>query len=208
MSDSWMLRKLEPGLVEQYSRSSVFMTSTMKSEPGRSTTMSPGSFLSFLFDPCFAPSFAGASCSAASGDCASTVPAATPAPAAAVFRNVRRSTPAFFSSSIRFLLAHASQIVRGRVYHRDSAIERRSSMPNNQPSENAISIARSAPGLPACRNEKGRREPALSPRRRFLEEVDHPQARADRVRARRNGCAVHHPAPPVLPAALLVHAVV
>src|SRR5436853_88263 len=78
MSDSWMLRKLEPGLVEQYSRSSVFMTSTMKSEPGRSTTMSPGSFLSFFFEPCFAPSFAGASCSAASGDCARTVAATAP----------------------------------------------------------------------------------------------------------------------------------
>src|SRR6186997_2803784 len=129
MRDSWMLRKLEPGLVEMYSRSSVFSTSTMKSEPGRSTTMSPGIFFSFFFGPSFTPSFAGASCFAASGDCASTVAAAAPALAAAPFRNVRRSTPAFLSSSIDF-----SSCMRRNSLAGKSIIgippERRSSMAN------------------------------------------------------------------------------
>src|SRR6478672_2250642 len=92
-----MLRKLEPGLVEMYSRSSVLMTSTMKSEPGRSMTMSPGPGLSFFFFPL---SFGGASGLAASGACASTVAAAAPALAAAPFRKVRRSIVDFLSSSI------------------------------------------------------------------------------------------------------------
>src|SRR5262245_10653497 len=36
MIDSWRARKLEPGLAVQYSIPSALMTSTMKSEPGRS----------------------------------------------------------------------------------------------------------------------------------------------------------------------------
>src|SRR5208282_5460374 len=37
MSDSWRLRNELPGLAQRYSKSSVLRTSTMKSEPGRST---------------------------------------------------------------------------------------------------------------------------------------------------------------------------
>ena len=37
MKDSWRPRKLEPGLEMMYSKSSVFSTSTMKSEPGSVT---------------------------------------------------------------------------------------------------------------------------------------------------------------------------
>jgi hypothetical protein len=44
MIDSWMPRKLDPGFDATYSKSSVLMTSTMKSPPGRSvvrTSVSP-----------------------------------------------------------------------------------------------------------------------------------------------------------------------
>ena len=39
MIDSWMPRKLDPGLDATYSKSSDLMTSTMKSPPGRSVVM-------------------------------------------------------------------------------------------------------------------------------------------------------------------------
>src|SRR6185312_10329977 len=105
MSDSCRLRKLEPGLVAMYSRPSVLITSTMKSEPGRSTTRSlPSCAPSDL--PACAPSFfsfAGSPCATWVAAAASGVAAAAavaPAPAIAVFRNARRSTPGFLSSSI------------------------------------------------------------------------------------------------------------
>src|SRR5688572_12078689 len=106
MIDSCRLRKLEPGLVVMYSRSSVLMTSYMKSEPGRSITMSPECGLSFFPLPGSWPGAfgAGASCRAASGDWARTVGVARAAEAAADFRKVRRSTPDFLASSIVFLL--------------------------------------------------------------------------------------------------------
>src|SRR5438477_2522917 len=75
-----------------YSRSSDLMTSAMKSEPGRSTTMSPGIIFSLLL---WVASFAPLSAAAAS-----TGAALTPTPAAAVFRKLLRSTPPFFSSAI------------------------------------------------------------------------------------------------------------
>src|SRR3954469_3866000 len=102
-----MLRKLEPGLVAMYSRSSVLMTSTMKSLPGRSMTMSPVAGLPFCGLP---PSdgFAGASCFAASGDCAPTVAAAVaPTPAAADFRKSRLSMALLSSSSFQSSLSLA-----------------------------------------------------------------------------------------------------
>src|SRR4029078_6005852 len=96
-----MVRKLEPGLVEMYSRSRDLITSTMKSEPGRSTTMSPGGGLSFP---------RGRESNFAAASAADWAPASAGAPAAAtptavVFRNVRRSRLPFFSSDIRLLLA-------------------------------------------------------------------------------------------------------
>src|SRR5438445_151351 len=84
-----------------YSRSSVLMTSTMKSEPGRSTTLSPGSIFSlFLGD--WAPACAGVAACSAALSAAATVVAAATADAAVVFRNILRSTPDFFSSAIQF----------------------------------------------------------------------------------------------------------
>src|SRR5689334_18018624 len=114
-----MLRKLEPGLVAMYSRSSVLMTSIMKSLPGRSMTMSPVGVFSFFFS--FLPSVAGASCFAASGDCATTVVAAVaPRPAAADLRKSLRS--------MRSLLLLVCQ----SIYHWDWPQERRSTSRNMQ----------------------------------------------------------------------------
>src|SRR5438105_15451098 len=86
-----------------YSRSSVLMTSTMKSDPGRSTTMSPGIIRSFL-DVRPSDGAGSAAPLSSTGSAAATVVAAATAETAVVFRNVRRSRPAFFSSAIAFLL--------------------------------------------------------------------------------------------------------
>src|SRR5947207_8121049 len=72
--------------------------------------MSPGNGFSFFAPGGFG---GGASCFAASGDCATTIGApTTPAVAAAVFKKARRSRPGFFSSDILFLFALALAIDR------------------------------------------------------------------------------------------------
>src|SRR5919197_6152281 len=123
MSDSWRLRKLDPGLVAMYSMPSDLITSSMKSEPGRSITMSPGCGFTFSLLPS-----TGFSASAArAGWVRAMVAAVAPALAAADFRNIRRSSLEGWScSSMRvlrlewaaFLLLESSGALQdGTVFH-------------------------------------------------------------------------------------------
>src|SRR3977135_3012209 len=95
MIDSCKPRKLEPGLEAIYSRPSDLRTSTMKSDPDLSvvnTSTLEGSS-SFGIIRAVAD-WAGIACGAASVEALATSPAA---PAAAPFKNLRRSTESFFA---------------------------------------------------------------------------------------------------------------
>src|SRR5262245_29076080 len=99
MMDSCNPWKLEPGSVVMYSRFKVFSTSTMKSEPGRSTILAssagggPTSAASCAREGTTAAGRAGAaSCAVAAGVFATSAAA----PAAAPFRKPRRFTDPFF----------------------------------------------------------------------------------------------------------------
>src|SRR5580693_4079725 len=94
MSDSCRLRKLEPGFDARYSKPSDLITSTIKSEPGRSVVSTS------TFEGASA-SAAGTAGAAAAGlgpakGCAAIAPALAASvaipPAAAPLRNLRRST--------------------------------------------------------------------------------------------------------------------
>src|SRR5260370_40568208 len=105
MTDSCRPRKLDPGLAATYSRPNDLMTSIMKSEPGRSvvctSTIEGGAFSAAI-------SFAvgvGALARFGSDCCAwATVGVATSAaaPAAAPFKNPRRSTEDFLDLGMVF----------------------------------------------------------------------------------------------------------
>src|SRR3984893_2208014 len=93
--DSCKPRKLEPGLEAIYSRPRDLRTSTMKSDPDRShvsTSTLEGSS-SFGIIGAVAD-WAGTGCGAAIAEALATSPAA---PAAAPFKNLRRSTESFFA---------------------------------------------------------------------------------------------------------------
>src|SRR5436853_292420 len=103
MIDSWMPRKLDPGLAATYSRLSDFNTSTMKSPPGRSVvTMSASSDGSLSRGAIGA--VAGAATAGVCGAVCAAAPAAPPTRAApvtaALFRKSRRSTDPFFDISL------------------------------------------------------------------------------------------------------------
>src|SRR5712691_7955736 len=92
--DSWSARKLEPGLAQQYSMPSDLMTSTMKSDPGRSlvrTSTGAGGAVSAAraaSDGAVTERRASACCAIAAGGLA----ARTAAPAAAPFKKPRLPT--------------------------------------------------------------------------------------------------------------------
>src|SRR6266481_2577360 len=93
--DSCKPRKLEPGLEAIYARPKDLRTSTMKSDPDRSivnTSTLEGSS-SFGIIGAVAD-WAGIACGAAIVEALATSPAA---PAAAPFKNLRRSTDCFFA---------------------------------------------------------------------------------------------------------------
>src|SRR5258705_9952572 len=95
MIDSCKPRKLEPGLEAIYSRPRDLRTSTMKSDPDRSvvnTSTLEGSS-SFGIIGAVAD-WDGIACGAAIVEALATNPAA---PAAAPFKNLRRSTESFFA---------------------------------------------------------------------------------------------------------------
>src|SRR6185295_14865898 len=99
MIDSWMPRKLEPGLAATYSRLSALRTSTMKSPPGRSVvTMSTSGDGSASLGAIGA--LAGAAAAGTAVAVCASAAAALPTKAApvtaALFRKSRRSTEAFF----------------------------------------------------------------------------------------------------------------
>src|SRR5580692_2228643 len=93
MIDSWMPRKLDPGLAHTYSNPSDLITSTMKSDPVRSavrTSVIEGTSVSAVGD------IAGGTTRFGSAGCGSALTAAgtaasAAAPIAAPFRNFRRS---------------------------------------------------------------------------------------------------------------------
>src|SRR6185295_12693174 len=106
MSDSCRARNDEPGFAATYSKPSDLMTSTMKSEPGRSVVyMSTRGGGGLVSDATWAGEGGGAArrfwtCAFAAGGFA-TSPAA---PAAAPFRKRRRSTELLLDFAISFNL--------------------------------------------------------------------------------------------------------
>src|SRR4030088_3480430 len=95
MMDSCKPRKLEPGLEAIYSWPSDLRTSTMKSDPDLSVVNTSTLEGSSSFGIIRAvPDGAGIACGAASVEALATSPAA---PAAAPFKNLRRSTESFFA---------------------------------------------------------------------------------------------------------------
>src|SRR3974390_634349 len=92
--DSCSARKLEPGLEQTYSKPSFLITSTMKSEPGRSavsTSTVDGGSTSLAATA----AMGRVGLSYGSGACAvacSVVAVSAAAPPAALFRKLRRST--------------------------------------------------------------------------------------------------------------------
>src|ERR1700676_1367267 len=96
MIDSCIPRKLDPGLAHTYSNPSDLITSTMKSDPVRSavkTSTFEGVPISASGD------MGGGTIRRSSADCAAAAlgtAAIAAAPAAAVFRKLRRSTAIFF----------------------------------------------------------------------------------------------------------------
>src|ERR1700685_910896 len=95
MSDSWRLRKLLPGFAQRYSKFKVLRTSTMKSEPGRSTvtTSTPVGASGSAFKSGGAPAVRSGSGDAAFAAAGWTTSAAVPA--AAARRKSRRFTETF-----------------------------------------------------------------------------------------------------------------
>src|SRR6267378_8619748 len=95
MIDSCKPRKLEPGLEAIYSMHSDLRTSTMKSDPDRShvSTSTPEGSSSLGIIGAVAD-WDGRGCCAAIAEALATSPAA---PAAAPFKNFRRSTESFFA---------------------------------------------------------------------------------------------------------------
>src|SRR5258708_22930129 len=98
MIDSCSPRKLEPGLAEMYSKSRDLITSTMKSEPGRSVVSTSG------LEDCGSTSFGTTGATADFAGCLDKAPELTTrvpaAPEDAVFKNCR---PSNFSSIIKSL---------------------------------------------------------------------------------------------------------
>src|SRR5580693_7252265 len=91
--DSCRPRKLEPGLAQTYSKPMYFRTSTMKSEPGRSLVRI--SVALGVPDSASLAAAVGSMGGRVGADCwakAGLVVAASAAPAAALVRNLRRST--------------------------------------------------------------------------------------------------------------------
>src|SRR6267378_1555539 len=116
MIDSCKPRKLEPGLEAIYSRPRDLRTSTMKSDPDRSivkTSTLEGSS-SFGIIRAVAD-WAGIACGAASVEALATSPAA---PAAAPFKNLRRSTESFFAMA-RMSFKKSCWLPRGGSYSID-----------------------------------------------------------------------------------------
>src|SRR5579862_1583097 len=118
MRDSCSDRKLDPGTAATYSNPSDLITSTMKSDPGRSTfktsTDATGSLSS-------GNSAAVARCG--TGGCAaSALPAIRVAtvPAAAPFRNPRRSTDLRLDF---FMVAHLAASMGGRYHNPKLAVQ-------------------------------------------------------------------------------------
>src|SRR5579863_6192453 len=93
MIDSWMPRKLDPGLAQTYSNPNDLITSTIKSDPVRSavrTSVTDGTSVSAAADmgggaTRFASAGPGFAAETADGTAASAA-----APTAAPFRNFRR----------------------------------------------------------------------------------------------------------------------
>src|SRR5271165_2791493 len=111
MIDSCKLRKLDPGFEAKYSKPKDLITSTMKSEPGRSVVSTSTREAS---------SSAGAGTAAAgvelaaTNGCAAIAPALAASvaipPAAAPFRNLRRSTSDISGACSGFFMAYAPRI--------------------------------------------------------------------------------------------------
>src|SRR5712691_11784170 len=114
MMDSCSPRKLEPGFEEMYSSPMDFRTSTMKSDPLRSVVSTSTCEGSSSFGSIAAEAERGASPCAARTGVAPATSEATP-PAAAPFRNLRRSTDSFLAMAIVLcgvVFEHPGQILQ------------------------------------------------------------------------------------------------
>src|ERR1700733_15206749 len=98
MSDSWRLRKVLPGFAQRYSKFKVFKTSTMKSEPGRSTVTTSAALGASEsgFSSGGGPAGRADGGDAAFTACAAGVATSAAVPAAAALRKSRRLTEFFF----------------------------------------------------------------------------------------------------------------
>src|ERR1700722_4820138 len=114
MSDSCKLRNVFPGFAQRYSKFKVFKTSTMKSEPGRSTVIASA-----------APGASGSGFSSGGGPagragvgetrfaaCAAGLVTNATVPAAAALRKSRRLTESFFALRTVHPLVDVERVLR------------------------------------------------------------------------------------------------
>src|SRR6185436_13141674 len=133
MIDSWMPRKLEPGLAATYSRLSALSTSTMKSPPGRSvvtTSASSEGSVSRGATGALAGATAAGACGVAWAPTAAAPPTRAAPVTAALFRKSRRSTDPFFAISLSSADLKARRYVHDRI-RRD--VHDRSGRPSGRP---------------------------------------------------------------------------
>src|SRR6266849_5340155 len=119
MMDSCSPRKLEPGFEEMYSSPTDFRTSTMKSDPVRSVVSTSTCEGSSSFGSIAAEAERAASTCAARTGVAPATSEATP-PAAAPFRNLRRSTDSFLAMAkvlCGVVFGIRSESCSSHVYH-------------------------------------------------------------------------------------------